>query len=1390
MSISSPSSGSAHTASSPAPFLSICDQTFTPLSMDSSDLDLMDERDRDRDRDGDACAAEPRKAENTCMPALQVAEDDGGNRQFAPKASADRTKDTDIASSMVQSPPGPCSATAAPPAEYDLASTKNITSSEYHPPTPYFLAHSQSRSSPSQPRDATATSRPIRTTTAAATATAVAIATTAATTILRPKPKAPPRNTNTQQQPATTSSVIPEATTEPALVRRVSNASVTIRHPAPDLNTRSGAYLGNIAALEATAERLSMTSSIEDAIRDAHDELKRSDSQRSSILRANRASRAASDAGSTSGLPHLTVLSRQSSILSTNNAARLGGYSPAGYVMSPNHSLSNASSRLRSGSKASSSGAPPPATEIMDYLTLSPDIGSGEDLGFMSRHGPGKSSVRSVVSAKLPLAEIAEMEPPMTLTQDALDEADRAAEAHEDTTDEDATIRASAFQYIDIDVGLGLGRALELDDIDAAADAQEVMQPMLPSDYMGLPSPNRLQLHQPDSYVHYGNFEHERPTTAESGMTLEQAETAFGDFDGVHCDPEVLDFPEPLPRKPSPRQTPRAPQPPRAPAPRPTSYFDAATGQQMLFYPARVPAMLNLPPKLSKNSVPTARKKVRSQILSAMPTESRESRVWLPDPLESLGDMGSPLMGEESSGHDPAGLVSPGDIPSPEIVPKPDQLLAGHSRHPSETGTIVPSDSQKRDIQRQSRMMESENRKSHMPVSGDLAPQLRASVYFDLPPEAPIIEVKDGSATATLDSILNASAIAPVSAFVDHTFAGKLGAEVYGREKKAKKKGKEPASMGHKRGGSGVTMLGVAEPKKRASILSLMVGGRQNSETLDVDVDGRRTALGVAGEGGIRRVSSDGSSATGHDQPLTSPGQPLPREENEKPEEEDGKEEQDEDDEDDDEDDDQYQGPPTTLLAELQLRKQQQKLRTRPVHKVYPNGLHSTLLELDTVAEVERKQRKGKRVNLAWEDPTANPDPVEDENDDDVPLGMLYAAKAAAAANGGNRSTVDISAVMSEIHRPLGLMERRDMEENEPLSRRRDRLQGRDLGSSLNLNTLQKRMSMMTLTQGGLGARTQSRLMLPLQQQESLSVAGDDALGAEADPEIEGETLAERRRRLNAETLPRARPVSGAFSAELLGQFDDLDEDEAGADPKGKGRERIPTKSPDQDKEADEETLGQRRRRLQAEREAREREMGPGGNPIARSRTPLSRPMSMANILGAHPLDGGGAQQQRVVQQDPREQQRQRVEAEAARAQRERDAQMAAMRAQMPQYLTGPAVGAANGGYMSGRFNDGLGGGVGSGQSLVYGPGAAQQRMAMYSGAAGYGVGPAGSANMAPASAYGVPMGNPAAYGGGVPMGAGAYGMNGPYNGVGPLQMPPTQGQLDMVERWRQSVMP
>ncbi len=47
---------------------------------------------------------------------------------------------------------------------------------------------------------------------------------------------------------------------------------------------RTGGYVGNIAHLEATAERLSTTCSIEEAICELHGELKRCNSRCSSIL--------------------------------------------------------------------------------------------------------------------------------------------------------------------------------------------------------------------------------------------------------------------------------------------------------------------------------------------------------------------------------------------------------------------------------------------------------------------------------------------------------------------------------------------------------------------------------------------------------------------------------------------------------------------------------------------------------------------------------------------------------------------------------------------------------------------------------------------------------------------------------------------------------------------------------------------------------------------------------------------------------------------------------------------------------------------------------------------------------------------------------------------------
>ncbi|KAK4032043.1 hypothetical protein C8A01DRAFT_20836 [Parachaetomium inaequale] len=1233
----------------------------------------------------------------------------------------------------------------------------------------------------------------------------------ASTTLIRPTPSA--------SQPQQRRSRAVSTPIRPPIIRTSSNASLSLSHPAPDPNklSQAGNFLGNIAALEATAERLSMTSSIEDAIREEHNELKRSESRRSSILRARAAS--TSDNGSVYGQSQLSVASRQNSILGINNAARSGGYSPGGFIMSPHHSMSAASGRLRSGSKASSIGMPAHIPENTDMAGALADLEHAQEFRFLPRHGPGKASTRSVAS-KMSLAQIAELEHPTALTQEALDEADRAAAAGETPVVED-NIRNSAHQFIEA----------EFEFANGADDA------MLGYGSHAEPTP-RLQLHQPDQYQpyrpHNGGGD-DRPTTSGSGATYDQAQAAFGDFDGVHCDPDAGDLallPEPERREPPLRS--RATL-----APRPATYFDPATGQHMMFYPAPVPAMLNLPPKLSKKPKAPAR-------ASALPKASHESRIWLPDPTEGLRRsnddapfMGS-LLGESSASTDAASQPSGMELERLNYL--------AHARHPSEASTIHPPLEQ-RDLRRPQRLTDADDRTSRPIAVDGMPPQLRASAFFDLPAETPKIEVKDGSAMNTLDSLLDASAAAPVSAFTDHVFAGKLGAEIYGPEKKKKKVKKsstapalaptpapeekakrktlvkrnsssnllEPGAEDKpkrnklvKRNSSG-NLLDPNEEKKRASRFSLFGPKRADDESDDDAGDRPRSA---------RRSLDDDAQSRGS----ASPNQLAPDadEETETESEEEGPV---------------YQGPPTTLLAELQLRKQQNKLRTRPAHHVYTEGMRSTLLELDAVAEVERKARHGKRITLAWEDPAAVPRP-EEEEDDEVPLGMLFAAKAATP--GANRSTMDISALMSEVHRPLGLMERREIEENEPLSRRRDRLQGRvgELPSSLTV--LQNRMSHMPPTPGmgmgmrlGLpqaaGSRAGSRAGSMLGSRPG-SAAGKPGDGSE--PEVEGETLAARKARLAAENpLPRARPVSSAFSAELLREFGP-DEEEAqknkAAAANLAAHSRTASRDVDANADADangggpvpeeEETLGQRRRRLQREREAREREMA--FSSLTRAATPLGmnptppgvvntntiravRPpqMGMADVLGAHPTAG----QPVLMTMDPRERERVRREAEAARYQRDAEVKMAALRAQMPTSLTAPAVGGRSGGYLGGRFNDGGGGtGVQSGLGGYAGQGGLlggnhgmmgqqhqQQRASTLLGAQGMGVGGVG---------MGVGMGmGMGGYGGSTPnLGVYPNGVAASMSAAGypmPMPMPMPmgdggQGHMDMVERWRQGVMP
>ncbi|KAH7247943.1 hypothetical protein B0J15DRAFT_401316 [Fusarium solani] len=1057
------------------------------------------------------------------------------------------------------------------------------------------------------------------------------------------------------------------------IVRTTSDSgSLDLKHPTPDITSqaRSGAYVGNIAQLEATAVRLSMTSSIDDAIRDLHTELKRSDSRRSSILAASvKASGSVDDYTPGSAVEQLRRHpSIASSIVSTNNAARYGGYSPAGYVLSPNHSLTG---RLRSGSK-NSAGRP-------DF-----DLDS-----VLSRHGPGKASVRSVRSTKISLAEISESEP-ISLTQDVLDMADKSPPIKNSESD-----------------------SLLPDELrDANMPATDVFNKMMGDDDF-LDDKNEKKPADATTGLlsdQEESREPQRPGSAHSDTTFQQCQDAFGDFDGVHWVPEQEDpyAPPEGPESPPKRQMPSAGMA------RPQSYMDPETGQQMLYYPARVPAMLNLPPKLSNKPKATEKNKRRSQVMSAMFEGNRQSRVlddnrrsqvldnhdttrdsWLPDPLAGHRESFAALSTEQLQ----------------HVDQEPQTIRSVHSDR-DEAPAVQPEtapEAEAEPLRRPRRLskMDPDKRKSRM---SNLPPQLRASVYFDSPPTAqPDIEVKDGSAMATLDSILDASANAPVNAFTDHERAGKLGQEVYGKERKRA----SVAASAVLRPESGEKQH-EKHARKRSSFMWLK---RHSHESDDDDHRASKSDSGLGPVNADTHATENEALARSVDDRSEghSDDEQAAAKEGEESEEE------------------AYYGPPTTLLAELQLRKQQQKQRTQ---RTFPGGMHATLLEMDAVAETQRKARKDKRVNLAWEDADGNP--VDEESDDeDVPLAII------AARNQGAQNVMD-------LNRPLGLMERREMEDNEPLSQRRARLHGQDPRS-----VMIRKPSM-----NDLGANNLSANYLPQTPQSAQHPA------TEPDDELEGETLADRKRRLAAKDeaenpLPKARPVSGAFSVELLSQFEDPEEK--------KKQEEEKAKPPE------EETLGQRRRRLQAEREAREREMsfnqlnagpgagGTGGGPVPGIN---GRMHQLSDILATHPK-----REAEILAQ----QERARVERENRLA-REREAKLAAYRSQMPQTLTrqmpqslgGGATNAHNGAFRGGAFNDGTGG---------QGPQAAMSSPALNTQLLSQ---PAlNHRASAVFSSYGAPM------------------QQGPYGGsatnlglMQPGMQPMNGGSMNRIEQWRQSVLP
>lgn len=1043
------------------------------------------------------------------------------------------------------------------------------------------------------------------------------------------------------------------------VLRTASTKSVKLIHPSPSVRSRSSSHASNIAQLEATAERLSMTSSIEDAIRDLREEQKRSDSRRSSILAASTGF----GPDSKEVFPFTRQVSAASSILDTNNAARHGGYSPAGYVMSPNNSLLSNPPRLRSTSHTRSDA------DSSDLLT---------------RHGPGKSSTRSAKSANKPsLTDIAEMEP-SGLTLAAMDEADRLEEHPE----EDEIMRIPP-----------------LDDLELTPHADQYNSPTT-TDYWGDAVAEAQAEQVPQR--------RERPASPSgSTATFEQAEMAFADFDGAHCSPHAAEedsFERPFALDLSLGMPVEQPGRPRIPAPRnptvrPKSYLDPETGQQMMYYPARVPMMLNLPQKLSKKPKAEIRDQRRSQVLSAMPEANRQSAAWLPEVLPEPH-------------FDPLGSEFHTDLPTQEPNSIHEDELVQHSAEDGSLPQPRPNPRPLDEEARKSRMSvmdPADKRKSRMSYMVDnLPPQLRASAFFDMPSDSPNIALKDGSAMATLDSILDASAKAPVSAFTDHAFAGKLGTEVYGSDKR----------KSHMKRNSTATLL---EVKKRSSIFHLRTpskisirssskNDRQNSHT------SAKLAGDVEGESDDERTKLSGSVN----------GEPSP----------DQLLDEDEDSQDGSDEDPALHGPPTTLLAELQIRKRQQKLRTMAPARLYPGGMHSTLLEIDTVAELERKNRKGKKINLAWEGQDAA---AAESDDEDVPLGLLAVRKNGI---GG------VNTFQEEMNRPLGLMEKRNLDDNEPLSQRRNRLQGRP--------TLAPRQSLLAL--GDRGAMGMSGGLGPPSPSLRIHTPEED--------EHEGETLAERMRRLRARedgenALPRARPVSNAFSSELFSQLGDTFKDDLASQSSGKGKGKDTADPPEE-----QETLGQRRRRLQAEREAREQEMGTGAGaalqpPVAPK---LTQRHSMADILGAT---------RRTVLTDPRVDAERARQEEASRFRKNQDQKLAGFRARMPNNLSTPNL-QRSGGYMAGAYNGGTAGGFGHDRAHSNHAAQAQgmQPMGTNGGISGpmtYGMGGIG----------GYP-GTPSGYG------PNALGYNGAPLQMQMLPMPMQQPgqQYDRVDRWRQSVLP
>jgi hypothetical protein len=1016
---------------------------------------------------------------------------------------------------------------------------------------------------------------------------------------------------------------------------------VSLQHPSPGLESLQGAYIKNVERLEQSAEEMSQGGSdIGDEIRRMKQEQDRA-SLRSSSIASESPSLSHSQSLSqpregrqqnidrvisTRSRNHSTS-SYTNSIVDVNNHARWGGYSPGGYITSPAvsrvssfHRPSGMPEPVQEGRPLDSPLASPtsyssPRRQPSHY-SLAPTVEDNEMFDEQGRHvadadktpEPEHQEWDKASRRLSDLDELSHYSHDGRLHYDEQDEQSmysRDPQSHYSQPDQQSHYaqpdQQSHYSHPDQQ------SHYSQEDRQLPQQQQYTHQHKVSQEEQWQQEAHNLyqQAADQDGYNDFIQNPPDRPPTTD---TFRDARSLFKDFDGVHYSPSNEEDGSGNLRQ---RMSQMSRQPRAVSYARPMSYAQPPPTDGMVFYPAPVPRVLNLPKRLSQLPSAGQQAQRRSQVLSAMPLASRQSAPWLAD----LN------FGEEEQGE---------GAQQPDLSPP-----------------------QAKQQQRRSMM---DLQTSRMSIA-NLPPQLRASVFFDNDGQRPPTEVKvqSASAVATLDSILAASVNAPVNVFTDHPFAGNNGQDIYAQERPTNRRSAtlskldminaDTEQQGHDRTVSSGTIEKPAL-SKRNSMMTVLTdfGGksegrklkkRNSKMSLMTDLD-----MNDNGDTATEFAKSRPASVRFDNLETEKPAEHSPEDVYtlEGAEEVAGDRESIYNDEQDMPMS--FSAQPTTLLAELQARKAHQKSRNRAAADAFPNGMHSTLLQMDAVKQVEKnKKKKLGRTKLAWENPGAE----DDEEDEDVPLGVLYPTKGGLI----NRGKKDDS----DWDRPLGLMEKREYEDNEPLSSRRFRLKGVPASDARLIREEMERQ------------RREAALPPP----EMVELPGEDS-NEEGDA---NEPLGQRLRRLKQKQMldvalgdvaEADKRKSTAFSEDILSTFGGITGAKA--------------KTP----ELEEETLGQRRARLQREREAEAKRGDTSDPPSVRTvRPPLLRSSSsLANLLAAHPVSSPSGPRSANAQANSLLADAARAEEEARRKLRERNAARSTsynrLTAGMPAHLIPQAV--------------------------------------------------------------------------------------------------------------------